>query len=96
MAAVEFEHNNHIAIVTLNRPEAMNAMNPEVMVGMFDAFQEIENNNDIRVAILTGTGDKAFCAGADLGQLIPLMTGSRGPENEWDDRFLSEVSQQGS
>ncbi|MBP17790.1 MAG: enoyl-CoA hydratase [Gammaproteobacteria bacterium] len=96
MAAVEFEHNNHIAIVTLNRPEARNAMNPEVMVGMFDAFQEIENNNDIRVAILTGTGDKAFCAGADLGQLIPLMTGSRGPENEWDDRFLSEVSQQGS
>ncbi|MDK1025514.1 MAG: enoyl-CoA hydratase-related protein [Gammaproteobacteria bacterium] len=96
MSAVEFEHSNHIAWITLNRPEARNAMNPEVMVGLFDAFSEVENNDDIRVAVITGTGDKAFCSGADLGQLIPLMTGSRGPENEWDERYLSEVSKQGA
>jgi enoyl-CoA hydratase/carnithine racemase len=60
MAAVEFEHSNHIATVTINRPEARNAMNPEVFVRLYDAFQEVENNNDIRVAIITGTGDKAF------------------------------------
>ena len=56
-------------------------MNPEVFVRLYDAFHEVENNNDIRVAIITGTGDKVFCAGADLGRLIPLMNGSRQPEN---------------
>lgn len=96
MSAVEFEVSNHIATITINRPEARNSMNPEVMVGMFDAFQEVDSNNDIRVAVLTGTGDKAFCAGADLGQLIPLMTRSREPENEWDTRYLKEVAGKGN
>ena len=96
MSAVEFEHHDHIATVTINRPEARNAMNPEVMVGLFDAFSEVEQNSDIRVAVITGSGDNAFCAGADLGQLIPLMTGTRKAENEWDQRYLSEVSGQGA
>ncbi len=96
MAAILFEHANHIATITINRPEARNSMNPEVMVGLFDAFQEVEQNPDIRVAVITGSGDKAFCAGADLGQLIPLMTRSRKPENEWDERYLNDVSKQGA
>jgi len=96
MAAVDFEHSNHIAQITINRAAARNAMNPEVMVGLFDAFHEVEFNEDIRVAVITGAGDKAFCAGADLGQLIPLMTRSRAPENEWDERYLNEVSKQGA
>ena len=94
MAAIEFEHSNHIATVTINRPEARNAMNPEVFVRLYDAFHEVESNNDIRVAIITGTGDKAFCAGADLGRLIPLMNGARQPEDEWDNRWVNEVSKQ--
>lgn len=95
MSAVEVEVNDRIALVTLNRPEARNAFNPEVLVGLYDAFYEIETNNDIRVAVITGAGDKAFCAGADLGQLIPLMTGTRQPENEWDERYLADVSKKG-
>ena len=94
MAAIEFEHSNHVATVTINRPEARNAMNPEVFVRLYDAFHEVESNNDIRVAIITGTGDKAFCAGADLGRLIPLMNGARQPEDEWDNRWVNEVSKQ--
>ena len=96
MAAIEFEHSNHVATVTINRPEARNAMNPEVFVRLYDAFREVESNNDIRVAIITGTGDKAFCAGADLGRLIPLMNGARQPEDEWDNRWVNEVSKQGT
>ena len=95
MPAVEFEVNNHIALVTLNRPKARNAFNPEMLVGLYDAFHEVEHNEDIRVAVITGSGDKAFSAGADLGQLIPLMTGSRQPENEWDERYVNEVSKKG-
>ena len=82
MAAVEFEHSNHIATVTINRPEARNAMNPEVIVRLHEAFHQVEHNDEIRVAIITSTGDKAFCAGADLGRLIPLMNGARQPEDE--------------
>ena len=96
MAAIEFEHSNHVATVTINRPEARNAMNPEVFVRLYDAFREVESNNDIRVAIITGTGDKAFCAGADLGRLIPLMNGVRQPEDEWDNRWVNEVNKQGT
>ena len=96
MAAIEFEYSDHIATVTINRPDARNAMNPEVFVRLYDAFHEIESNNDIRVAIITGAGDKAFCAGADLGRLIPLMNGVRQPEDEWDNRWVNEVSKQGT
>jgi|TARA_B110000196_G_scaffold139429_1_gene120840 enoyl-CoA hydratase len=92
MKSVNYEMKNHIATITINRPEARNAVNPEVAVRLFEAFQEVENNPDIRVAIITATGDKAFCAGGDLAQLIPLMTRTRQPENEWDERYLNEVS----
>ena len=96
MTAVEFEVQDHVAIVTINRPEARNAFNPEVVVRLYDAFSEVESNGDIRVAVITGAGEKAFCAGADLGQLIPLMTGARQPENEWDRRYVSDTSKKGS
>jgi len=95
MSAVEFKVENFIATVKINRPEARNAFNPEVMVGLDAAFSEVERNDEIRVAVITGAGDKAFCAGADLGQLIPLMTGTRQPENEWDERYLNHVSKRG-
>ena len=44
---------------------------------------------------MTGVGDKAFCAGADLGELIPLMTGTREPQNEFDRRYADDISKKG-
>ena len=89
MALVEYETRGHIAVITLNRPEARNAINPEVAVRLADAWQEVKDNDQVRVAVLTGTGS-AFCAGADLGQLIPMMSGARKPENEWDERVAGD------
>ena len=89
MAVVEFELDGHVAVVTLNRPEARNAISPEVGVRLAEAWQEVKDNDAVRVAVLTGTGS-SFCAGADLGQLIPLISGARKPENEWDERVLAE------
>ncbi|MEE8302334.1 MAG: enoyl-CoA hydratase-related protein [Candidatus Tectomicrobia bacterium] len=83
MAVVDYQVEDHVAIVTLNRPEARNAINPEVAVRLAQAWQQVRDDDNVRVAIVTGTGS-AFCAGADLGQLIPLRTGARQPENEWD------------
>jgi enoyl-CoA hydratase len=88
MAVVEFEVEDHIARLTINRPKARNAMSPEVMVRLHDAWQEVRDSEAIRVAVLTGTGDKAFCSGADLALTAPLVTGARQVEDEWDERLL--------
>ena len=68
MAAVEFETRDHLAIITLNRPEARNAVNGDVAQGMEAALDAIEEDRNLRAAILTANG-KAFCAGADLKEV---------------------------
>jgi enoyl-CoA hydratase len=88
MPAVIYEKKGHIARVTLNRPEVHNAMDAEVIVRLAEAWQDFAADDSLWVAIITGAGDKAFCSGADLRKLIPLMGGSRQPEDEWDGRFL--------
>jgi enoyl-CoA hydratase len=55
----------HVALVTLNRPERMNAMAFDVMLPLRDSLRDIGDDNDVRVVILTGAG-KGFCSGADL------------------------------
>jgi enoyl-CoA hydratase/carnithine racemase len=72
----------HIALVTLNRPEARNAVNGAVAAGLEQAVERIENDPDLWVAILTGTGP-VFCAGADLkevsaGNIAALATPKGG------------------
>ena len=67
--AVLFEKKNNIAYVTINRPEALNALNSSVNEGLYNAWLEIKNDPEILVAILTGAGGKAFSAGADLKQV---------------------------
>lgn len=75
-----------IAILTLNRPEARNALDPETIVELAEAWQSFESDGEMRVAVVTGAGD-AFCSGADLARLIPLMTGARAPETAADHKL---------
>jgi len=89
--AVLYEKKGHIATVTMNRPEARNAINPEMLCRLSDAWQDINDDVDIRVAVLTGAGDKAFCAGADLNKLVRMMQGLRPPESEYDERIKADV-----
>ena len=89
MALVDYQLDGFVALVTLNRPEARNAINPEVAVRLADAWEQVKNDDNVRVAVLTGTGT-TFCAGADLGQLIPMISGARQPENEWDERVAAD------
>jgi enoyl-CoA hydratase len=91
MSEVTFEKRDGVAVVTFNRPQKKNAFNPEMMVRLADAWAEFRDDDALRVAILTGNGD-AFCAGADLGRLIPLLTKARAPEDEWDKRLLADPS----
>jgi crotonobetainyl-CoA hydratase len=66
MAAVLVERRGHVLLVTLNRPEARNAVNLELTTVLGEALEQADNDPDIRALVLTGAGDKAFCAGADL------------------------------
>ncbi len=90
--AVLYEKNDGVAIVTMNRPEVRNALNPEMLCRLTEAWQDINDDDDVRVAILTGAGDKAFCAGADLNKLIRMLQGARPPENEWDERIKADYT----
>lgn len=72
--AVLVEHRGVVAIVTLNRPNAMNAMSRALSAGIVDAFARLQDSAETRVAILTGNG-RAFCAGMDLKE---LATGEAG------------------
>jgi enoyl-CoA hydratase/carnithine racemase len=69
VAELEYAVADGIARVTINRPERRNAMSFEVMSGLRDAVASARDDTDVRVVVLSGAGDKAFCAGADLGSI---------------------------
>jgi len=66
---VLYEDRGGVVVITLNRPERRNALNRAALRLLREAFEEFSRTDDARVAILTGTGAKAFCAGADLGEM---------------------------
>src|SRR5258708_38658316 len=90
MSALIFEKRDHIAWLTLNRPEVHNSLNPEMLVTLAAAWKEIDKDDSIRATIVTGAGKVAFSAGADLGRLIPLFTGARKAEDEWDRKLVDD------
>ncbi|MEO8605058.1 MAG: enoyl-CoA hydratase-related protein [bacterium] len=89
--ALIYEKSGPIATLTMNRPEARNAVNPEMLCRLADAWQDVNDDAAIRVAILTGAGEQAFCAGADLDKLVRMMQGAVPPENEYDERIKNDV-----
>ncbi|MBB83332.1 MAG: enoyl-CoA hydratase [Deltaproteobacteria bacterium] len=83
--AVLVEKEGHVLTVTLNRPEKRNCFNSEVMCRMYDAWVQLDEDPELRVAILTGKGS-TFCAGMDLSEIPKLRTGK--PENDWMKRVM--------
>ena len=74
---VEYADKN--AYITINRPKKLNALNKETIAELNDAFAEVEQDNEVRVIILTGSGEKAFVAGADISEFADFDT-SQGAE----------------
>ncbi len=83
------EMRGHVMVLTLNRPEKKNAFDPELLCNLADAFAEARDDDGVRAVVVTGAGD-TFCAGADLGRLIPLISKARGAEDEYDARYLED------
>lgn len=67
---IEFTLHNEIAIIKFNRPEVMNCVGPNTHRELLAAWQEFKTNDTLKVAIITGTGDRAFCSGGDLKAAI--------------------------
>src|SRR5439155_58593 len=63
---VRYEKRDHVAVVTINRPEVMNALHPPANEELSRVWDDVADDPDVRVAILTGAGDRAFSAGNDL------------------------------
>ncbi|WP_416565898.1 enoyl-CoA hydratase/isomerase family protein [Nocardia testacea] len=79
--AVLFDaRDDGIAVITLNRPQTRNCLSAEVRAGLFAAWDRFEHDPALRVAILTGAGPKAFCAGGDLREMVE--TGMAEPPRE--------------
>ena len=77
------ERDGHVLTVTLNRPEAKNALSAGMLAGMYRAWRMLDDDPELRVAILTGRGD-VFCAGADLKAM---------GAGESDDEFMQLMSE---
>jgi len=87
---VLYDVADRVATITLNRPERHNALTPEMLIRLGRAWQAVREDPQVAVVLVRGAGTDTFCAGADLGRLIPLMTGARGAEDEWDEQYLAD------
>jgi enoyl-CoA hydratase len=89
-AALLAEAAGPVLVVTINRPEKKNAVNAEVLCGLNDAWHRLDEDHDLRVAILTGAGGN-FCAGMDLSVIAKLAAGTP-PENEYEERIRKDTN----
>ena len=90
MSVLLFEVEGGVATITINRPEARNALSPEVIVRMYDAWLEVARDDAIKAVILTGAGDQSFCSGADLKLFIPLFNKTRQPQDTYEQAIIDQ------
>ena len=93
-----YETEGHVATITMNRPRKHNAMNPELIQGLRDAFARAKADRDVRAVLLTGAGDRAFSAGADLVRMAQRQPAEFGDAfwwpshaSEWAEDFYKPV-----
>ncbi len=86
---IKYSKENKVGILTLNRPEKRNALNPELVSQLKNKLSEIKDDNDVKILIITGEG-KSFCSGADLKYLNSIKEFS-AIENEKDSESLAQL-----
>lgn len=74
----DYKKEGEIAIFTINRPEARNAFNTQMLQELYEAMVDFRNDKDLRVGIITGAGEKAFCGGTDAKERLPILKEYRG------------------
>ncbi len=81
--AVDFKKEGKIGIITLNRPEALNSINVQALRELSAAMISFRDDPELWVGIITGAGDKAFCAGADIKDMLPFLQ-TNLPQEPWE------------
>ena len=79
---------NSVAIITLNRPERLNALTYNIVQEMNNFLDKCENDSDIKCVIIEGAGEKAFCAGGDVVSLRRQVLDEGGPPTELSENFF--------
>jgi enoyl-CoA hydratase len=90
-SAVLYEKKDSIGIITLNRPERMNAISVEVWNALDDIWTTVDNDDEVRVLVITGAGEKAFCAGMDLKQQAELSAMGKDIIKEVKDPYMKNM-----
>jgi len=87
-----FEKKDHVAVITIDRPSALNSLTADMLMGIEVAFKAFDDDPDLWVGILTASGEKAFSSGLDLKEAAPMLTGGDqlGFE-DWTKRQFSDV-----
>ena len=79
---VNVKKDDAILYVELDRAEAKNALDPEMMIALYEAWQELAENSELRVAVLSSALPDIFCAGMDLKKTMPVVMKVREPETD--------------
>ena len=82
-----FEQSDGVAWITLNQPERMNAMSNDMMRGLAEALERCSGDDAVRAVVLTGAGDRAFCAGGDVKGMAARGSGGDGAAPDVDQRI---------
>jgi len=80
MADISYEKNGAVAVITINRASKMNSLNFDANEALVDVWKDFAADDDLRVAVITGAGDQAFCAGADLKTYTMAFAQTSAPE----------------
>ncbi len=86
--AIDFTRHGAVARIAFNRPEKLNALSLAMYDDLGRAFEEVKNDPEIRCAVLTAVGGRAFCVGADLTESIPALASDRFDISAWDPAHL--------
>ena len=89
--AIDYEKKGRIALITINRPEALNCLNQADMEALGEAWLDFRDDDQLWAGILTGAGDKAFSAGADLAELAPKLNSGEVPISPTFPGFLKNI-----
>ncbi|MDE0884419.1 MAG: enoyl-CoA hydratase-related protein [Myxococcota bacterium] len=89
---IVFEKKDHVAVITIDRPDALNSLTADMLLGIEEAFKAFDDDPELWVGILTATGERAFSSGLDLKEAAPLLTsGDQLGFADWTKRQFSDV-----
>lgn len=88
--SIDYEVSEQIATIRFNRPAKLNALTLDMYEQLGAAFNQAQHDSDVRVILLTGAGEKAFCVGADLTESIPALAEGRFTISQWDDAHVKQ------